>query len=130
MARPRTGAGRGPNVPGQRSLAVECLIGLRQVVREERGHRELDHLLNFPLQFGDRLREFPRDPSVRLQEWSDPRGQFFPQVAHVLQADRDDAIPEEVPRIRAPNAYLERSVLVRAGLLMRDASVQAMVLEF
>src|SRR6266571_1235867 len=127
--RPGSGAGDGANVTGQCFLSIERLVRLRQVVGKERGHRQLDHFLELSFQVANRLRELPRDPSGRLQERSDPGREFLPQIANVLQADGDDSIPEEVTRLRHPDAPRDCPVLSREEELPHDEPVQSVHLE-
>src|SRR6266571_4898100 len=127
--RPGTGGRHGANVTSQCRLSIEGLVGLRQVVGEECGHRQLDHLLELSFQVANRLREIPRDPASWLEERSDPGREFLPQVADVLQADGDDSIPEEVTRLRHPDAPRDCPVLSREEELPHDEPVQSVHLE-
>src|SRR6266705_3459219 len=127
--RPGTGRGDGTNVTGQCRLSVEGLVRLRQVVGEECRHRQLDHLFELSFQVPNRLREVPRDPAGWLEERSDPGREFLPQVADVLQADGDDSIPEEVTRLRHPDAPRDCPVLSREEELPHDEPVQSVHLE-
>src|SRR5207247_4383069 len=118
--RPRTGGRHGANVTDQCRLSIEGLVGLCQVVGEECGHRQLDHLLELSFQIANRLREIPRDPASWLEERSDPGREFLPQVADVLQGDGDHAIPEEMTRLGDANAPRDRPVLSREEELPQD----------
>src|SRR2546422_10990086 len=84
--RPGTGPGDSPNITSQCRLSIEGLVGLRQVVGEEGGHRQLNHVLELSFQVPNRLREIPRDPAGRIEERPDPGGEVLPQVADILQA--------------------------------------------
>src|SRR3989441_2735837 len=127
--RPGTGGRHGANITNQCRLSIEGLVGLRQVVGEECGHRQLDHLLELSFQVANRLRETPRDPAGRLEERPDPGREFLPQVADVLQADGDDSIPEEVTGLRHPDAPRDCPVLSREEELPHDEPVQSVHLE-
>src|SRR2546428_1114067 len=127
--RPGTGGRHGANVTNQCRLSIEGLVGLRQVVGEECGHRQLDHLLELSFQVANRLREIPRDSAGRLEERPDPGREFLPQVADVLQADGDDSIPEEVTRLRPPDAPRECAVRGGGAHLPPGEPVQSVHLE-
>src|SRR5438128_1156078 len=127
--RPGTGGRHGANVTNQCRLSIEGLVGLRQVVGEECGHRQLDHLLELSFQVANRLRESPRDPASWPEERPDSGREFLPQVADVLQADGDDSIPEEVTRLRHPDAPRDRPILSREEELPHDEPVQSVHLE-
>src|SRR2546425_56856 len=70
--RPGTGGRHGANVTNQCRLSIEGLVGLRQVVGEECGHRQLDHLLDvsFCIAGDDAERELlhPRREIVETSE--------------------------------------------------------------
>src|SRR3989442_15664180 len=83
--RPGTGPGGGANVTSQCRLSIEGLVGLRQVVGEEGGHRQLNHVLELSFQVPNRLREIPRDPAGRREERPRAGGEFLPQMSDVLQ---------------------------------------------
>ena len=123
-ARSRTGFRGSPNVPDQRRLVVERRVRLPEIVGEKRRHRQLDDLLELSLQVADRLRKLPRNPSIRLQKRSDPGRRFLPQVADILQGDRDHAISEEVSRLCHPDPPGDGAVLRREEELSHNEPVQ------
>src|SRR5438445_491628 len=127
--RPGTGPGDGANVTSQCRLSIEGLVGLRQVVGEEGGHRQLNHVLELSFQVPNRLREIPRDPAGRREERPRAGGEFLPQIADVLQGDGDHPIPEEVTRLRHPDSPRDRAVLRREEELPHDEPVQSVHLE-
>src|SRR5437867_10178258 len=110
-------------------LTIEGLVRLGEVVGEEGGHRQLNHVLELSFQVSNRLREFPRDPTARLEERPNPGRQFLPQVADVLQANRHNSIPEEMTRLRHPDSPCDRPVLSREEELPYYKPVQSVHLE-
>src|SRR2546425_6021436 len=78
--RPGTGPGDGANVTSQCRLSVEGLVGLRQVVGEEGGHRQLNDVLQLSLLVPNRLREIPPDSAFPAAGQATRRVELLPPI--------------------------------------------------
>ncbi len=124
--RSRRGAPRrSREVRADRRLQIEGFVRLTHVHGEEGGHRRLDEPLE-PL--FDR-RDGPRQSLGRLppgrKTSSGVGGELLPEVRDVLEADRDHAIAEEMPRLGDADLRRDRPVLRREQELPDDEPVQA-----